>query len=535
MRGYHTNLNAHEKAVHAETARATPRSQPCRSTRQRPRIARTDAVAEAEASSACAAAPRHAVFRSTLRGWRARRVFVPDWPVLSAFAESAEGFRALHRIVLAALFVFGVMHGAGAETLRRFLQLAGLAPWFASSPSSLRRAQARMVALVGTWGDAQRKELGAAMFERVLTVLLDETWKPDMILVALDAASGFLLCERHADRRDGATWKATMATALAGLQVQIHHAVADRAQGIARYVHGLLGAHAGADLFHGLHDLGAPVLALHRKRNAALRAVRESVGAARREARALVARLEARIELVTGRLREVSDAFHPFDLVTGGAVSVEALRSRLEQAVARVEYAAIESDLSAKVIARIEKAQRLIPVWCASLTWWLSLVDHHVAARSPSVEVAGLVREVLIPLRYLERAVARAASAEARCAPASVVQGLGERLAASAVWCSLPAAERSEWESTANWLADQFVRASSSVEGRNGLLSLRYHHRRALPPEVLKALTVVHNFVLRRDDGTTAAERFFGVPHGDLFTHLLEVMPPLPRPRRPAP
>ncbi len=199
---------------------------------------------------------------------------------------------------------------------------------------------------------------------------------------------------------------------------------------------------------------------------------------------------------MTARLREVSDAFHPFDLATGGAVRVDALRSRLEQAVARVEHAAVESDLSAKVIARIEKAQRLIPVWCASLTWWQSLVD------------------------------------EPRSAPMSVVEGLGERLAASAVWCALSAAERSEWESTASWLADQFVRASSSVEGRNGLLSLRYHHRRALPPEVLKALTVVHNFVLRRDDGTTAAERFFGVPHDDLFTHLLAVMPPLPRPRR---
>lgn len=518
-----------------KTAGATARSQAPRSTRQRPRIERTDAVAEAEASSTRATASHRAVFRSTLRGWKARRVSVPDRPATSAFAESPEGLRALHRIVLAAMFVFGVMHGAGAGTLRQFIMLAGLAPWFAHSESTLRRAQARMVTLIGTWGDAQRKELGAAMFERVLTVLLDETWKPDMILVALDAASGFLLCERHADRRDGATWQATMAAALAGLKVKVHHAVADRAQGIARYVHGLLGAHAGADLFHGLHDLGGPILALHRKRNAALRAVRESVGVARREARAVVGRMEARIELVTERLREVSDAFHPFDLATGEAVRVEALRSQLEQAVARVEHAAIESDLSAKVIARIEKAQRLIPVWCASLSWWQSLVDEHVAARSPSVEVAALVREVLIPLRYLERAVARAASAEARSAPTSVVEGLGERLAASAVWCSLSAAERSEWESTASWLADQFVRASSSVEGRNGLLSLRYHHRRALPPEVLKALTVVHNFVLRRDDGTTAAERFFGVPHDDLFTHLLEVMPPLPRPRRRAP
>lgn len=29
-----------------------------------------------------------------------------------------------------------------------------------------------------------------------------------------------------------------------------------------------------------------------------------------------------------------------------------------------------------------------------------------------------------------------------------------------------------------------------------------------------------------------AAERFFGVPHADLFTHLVEVLEPLPRPRR---
>lgn len=518
--------------MRSDTARATVRSQPRRSTRQRPRIERTDAVAEAEASSTRAAASRRAVFRSTLRGWKARRVHVHDWPALSAFAESAEGFRALHRVVLAALFVFGVMHGAGAGTLRQFLQLAGLAPWFACSESTLRRAQARMVAVIGAWGDAQRKELGAAMFTRVLTVLLDETWKPSMILVALDASSGFLLCERHAPSRDGPTWQATMASALTGLKVTIHHAVADRARGIARYVRSLVGAHASADLFHGLHDLGSAVLALHRKRDAALRAARESAGAARREARALARRLEARIDVVTARLREVSDTFHPFELATGRAVSVEALRARLEQAVARVEDAAVASEVSAKVIARIEKAQRLIPSWCATLAWWQALVNEHVAARAPSAEMAALVREVLIPLRYLERVVGRAASAEARRAPAAVVASLRERLVASAVWSTLPSAERSEWESTAAWLAEQFVRASSGVEGRNGLLSLRYHHRRALPPELLKALTVVHNFVLRREDGTTAAERFFGARHDDLFDHLLEVMPPLPRPRR---
>ncbi|MDB4930656.1 MAG: hypothetical protein JWM10_3140 [Myxococcaceae bacterium] len=40
------------------------------------------------------------------------------------------------------------------------------------------------------------------------------------------------------------------------------------------------------------------------------------------------------------------------------------------------------------------------------------------------------------------------------------------------------------------------------------------------------------NYVIRREDGTTATEHFFGAAHGDLFEHLVEVMPLPARPRR---
>jgi len=43
--------------------------------------------------------------------------------VFSAFVEGAEGTRSLHRIVVAAIFVFGVINGAGAGTLRLFFTL----------------------------------------------------------------------------------------------------------------------------------------------------------------------------------------------------------------------------------------------------------------------------------------------------------------------------------------------------------------------------------------------------------------------------
>jgi hypothetical protein len=64
----------------------------------------------------------------------------------------------------------------------------------------------------------------------------------------------------------------------------------------------------------------------------------------------------------------------------------------------------------------------------------------------------------------------------------------------------------------------------------------RHHGVRA---EWLDALKVVHNFLLERADGMTAAQRFFGQPHGDLMAFLCAGMPrpalPRQRKRRPRP
>ena len=516
-----------------DAAGTTSSSQPLRrSTRQRSRFTRIDTVARAEASSTAGAARALRIPRSTLRGWRRRKVARPDAPGLSAFVESPEGARALHRIVLAAIVVFGVSHGAGAATLRLFLHLAGLSHWVACSESTLRRTQARVVEAIGSWGDDTLQRMGRTMPHRELTLLLDETWKRLMILVAMDAPSGFLLLEKHSESRDGNAWNEAMKATFKHLKVRVLQVVADEARGISNYVRGLLCAHRASDLFHGLHDLGAAVGALHRKRSAAEAAVQNAVGEANKQARALLRRLEARIEVVTDRLREVSDTFHPFDLRTGRAVRVEVLRSRLEQAVARVEHAAVESELSARVVARIEKAQRLIPSWCATLTWWQRLVTRTLAELALSEPLLVVMREMVIPLRYLESVRARASHASERREVDDALATLRARLSSASVWTTQPAAVRARLEATAVWLASHFVRASSGVEGHNGFLSLRYHHRRALPPALLEALTVIHNYVLRREDGTTAAERFFAARHDDLFEHLLDVMPQLPRPRR---
>ncbi|MCP3866935.1 MAG: ISAs1 family transposase [Gammaproteobacteria bacterium] len=86
-------------------------------------------------------------------------------------------------------------------------------------------------------------------------------------------------------------------------------------------------------------------------------------------------------------------------------------------------------------------------------------------------------------------------------------------------------------------IAKQIIEQSSAVEGRNGQLSLYHHGCHRLGDSKLAALTAVHNFHIRRADGTTAAERFFGRAHTPLFEQLIDRMPlpPRPRSRRPRP
>jgi hypothetical protein len=82
-----------------------------------------------------------------------------------------------------------------------------------------------------------------------------------------------------------------------------------------------------------------------------------------------------------------------------------------------------------------------------------------------------------------------------------------------------------------------FQRSSSCVEGRNGQLALRHHHLNQFRPGKLRVLTILHNDLIPRRDGTTAAERFFGAKLQDLLEYVLDRLdvparPAAPRPNR---
>jgi hypothetical protein len=124
--------------------------------------------------------------------------------------------------------------------------------------------------------------------------------------------------------------------------------------------------------------------------------------------------------------------------------------------------------------------------------------------------------EVIFPLSYLKmiwRRLPRKAKEENR----KLLQSLEARIR-DAPW---PEKLKQELMKKGQEMADTFQRSSSCVEGRNGVLSLNYHRFHRLNERALKALTIVHNFDVRRADGTTAAERFFEVKHENLFDSLV--------------
>jgi len=94
--------------------------------------------------------------------------------------------------------------------------------------------------------------------------------------------------------------------------------------------------------------------------------------------------------------------------------------------------------------------------------------------------------------------------------------------------------QQQELEYWSQWAVDsvkQFHRASSAVEGRNGYLAQIYQNRRGISDRQLHILTIIHNFLLKRADGTTAAQRLYRVDFPDFWDFITTDLPTLPLPR----
>lgn len=506
--------------------------------------------------------------RSTLQGWIAAARHTGVEPEVCAFFESPAGLRFLHQLFQSLLFVMTLVCPCGMRNLALVLRLSRLDRWIAPSHGALHAASVRLETLVGAIGDEQRAALAPAMPPRKITLCEDETHHPAPCLVAIEPDSNYLLVEQYAARRDARTWNAAVAAAIAGLPVEVEQVTSDLARGIRLHARVGLRAQQSPDVFHVQYDAsratGAPLALQERRAADALREAQDDLEALRAKADAAMAgprgpgrpvawsthlaqaeaevadAREVLVEAQTQReemrqdVRAISAAYHPFDLTTGAPRSAQTVGEELRATFKRMKERAQVAGLGDRREAKLAKAARVVPLLAATIAWLHRRVLARVMALSLPTAAATAVLTLLIPGQYLLRVAGRARSPEERDTLLARGRALVARAREGALR-DLPEALRGQAERAAQECAALFVASSACVEGRNGHLRRHLQCLHRLTPRKLKALTVVHNFFTTRRDGTTAAQRFFGAVHDDLFEAVCARMPfpARPRPRRP--
>lgn len=502
--------------------------------------------------------------RSTLGYWARRddpAEADPDvHPDLVAFLRGSAGEAFLRRVVLAALTTFCLQGACGLRLLGAFLRHAQLDRFVAYSRGALQPLLAHLEADLAAFRDLHQPHLAQQMGPRRITVVADENFHgPDNCLVAIEPVSNFILVERYAKRRDADTWRQAIREGIAGMPVEVVQLTSDQATGLLCCAEkGLQVAHS-PDLFHGQRDLLKPLLlplsrpiqeAQKDLQKAAERTERLDVPADQPQPDdELLALIEAvrqqmaaeqRLEEVSRRKQEaveqvrgIGDDYHPFDRHTGAPVTAQEVGARLGGHLDRLGEVARQAGLGQRATEAVNRCRSWVGVLVGCVGWFWGLAQAQLEELELSQEQEQVAHEKLLPGCYWEAAAGRARIPEER----ERLKGMAARLREQA-WAeggplsALSKEEKARLQEAAWQAAGLFSRSSSCVEGRNGRLSLQHHGHSRVSQRRLVALTVMHNYLVERSDGTTAAQRFYKQKPADVFSWLLERAPDLPRPAK---
>lgn len=159
--------------------------------------------------------------RTTLQHWVKRKAGVEGSTMVKNFFEHPDGVAWLHRIVVAAHFAFTELGPASIHKVAEFLELSGLGSFVASSYASQQKVATAIDQSIGEFGKLETERLEKQMPPKKITLCEDETFHPEICLVAMEPVSNFILVETYAPHRDGETWTEQTKQALRGLPVEV--------------------------------------------------------------------------------------------------------------------------------------------------------------------------------------------------------------------------------------------------------------------------------------------------------------------------
>lgn len=458
-----------------------------------------------------------------------RRNQYPESPLW----ETPEGQAWLSRLVVATLLHFGLKRGVGLESISAFFEQVRIDTHVGISPTALRGVQQRLEASIVEYGAIHQTQGAQSCGPKEIVGGVDETFLDQMVLVMLDLPSGYLLLEEFSSDRTTQTWRERVDRALQPLSAHVRYLVSDRAKPLINLAVMHIGCRSVGDLFHATHEMAKGFsFPIHNRLNQAQKKLHEARAALQhipqaqtdrwQQHNAHMQQLEQTVqqwqsvqEQYSQLLHQFSHTVHPFAVADSTPQTSAGVAEQLQETVAQLATLAQTHDLP-QAEEKLKPVKNQLGDLAGLMDVWWDWVEHSLAEQASDFLMQHWLKEILLPKVYWERQVMHCRARRHRPIYQQALAQAQTRFNQHPLTPHFEAHGLAPWLQWAETMVSRFQRTSSPVEGRNGYLSHINHARRGLSSNRLKVLTVLHNFELKRADGTTAAERFFGTSFPDL-------------------
>ena len=484
---------------------------------------------------------------STMQIWvKQKNALQNSKDIVGIFFATPEGSDLLKRIILASMYN-NKCGASGILGVQEFLRHTGLNGYVASSDGALQAFWMRCEGSILAFGKQWEETLSTKIEGKKIAIASDELFRQGKpCLVAIATVANYILLEKFTEDRKATTWKAELEKAIKSIGVTIEQNTSDLC-GALRSTTKSMGAVHSPDLFHGQYEIAkATSAALSSQERAAEIAIEEIEAKIQKESsrpiplkkeekeehmekqkelikqknalQVLRDEKKSRREKVQKAKKSLGRIYHPINFDTGKIQSTTAISKKIDEQFEVISKAADEAKLGQSSKDRIEKSKRAFDFMKDYFRQYCILFLTVLAELHLNSSQRKFFKEVVFPLAYLQIIWKRLPKEEKeRCS--SLLSQLQTQFYTEGPWT---VEFKEALMRRGKELAEQFQRSSSCVEGRNGVLSLLMHKFHRINESTLRVLTIVHNFGVRREDGSTAAMRFFDGVHDDLFEHLVK-------------
>ncbi len=473
----------------------------------------------------------------------ARRNQYPE----SSFWETEVGYQWLVRLVFGLIYYFGIKQGVGAESLSEFIRAMHLDTHVASSASALRQLKQRVNQTLLDYGTAQAEHCQPSVGQGIC-VGADETFFGLPVLVLLELSSGFIFIETECENRTYETWMKQVQQWWDTSQWHCHYLVSDGARALVKLAVSGIGCVSVADVFHALRALGRPMgralgtqyATLKKQHNKLQKELSKhrDVSSPPQSLQSLIERnavaqqrLQQDQQTYHEALEHISQIIHPFTLDNQQWQTGNALLTHLAPPLQNL-WDLAQSYGGEKAQKALDTFEEHITSWAQGIDAWRQWVTLALHTQTPDPAIRDWVLMVLLPWVYWTQQADKTRQPALKHRYQQAASNAFDGLLAQSLTLQLDDHELEWWVLWCRDFCAKYQRTSSAVEGRNGYLSKLHQASRGFSEHALKGLTIIHNFDLKRPDGTTAAQRLFGYPFPDVFEWILEHIGDLPMPRR---